>query len=613
MSRFTIGATDFELDGRPHRVLSGALHYFRVHPAQWADRIHKARLMGLNTIETYVAWNAHSPQRGDFDTTEGLDLGRFLDLVAAEGMHAIVRPGPYICAEWDGGGLPGWLFDDPAVGVRRSEPLYLEAVDAFLRRVYEIVAPRQVDSGGPVVMVQIENEYGAYGEDSAYLRHLVDLTRASGITVPLTTVDQPTDEMLEAGSLPELHKTGSFGSRADERLATLRRHQPTGPLMCSEFWDGWFDHWGEHHHTTPVAEAAAELDALLAAGASVNIYMFHGGTNFGFTNGANHKGMYQSHVTSYDYDAPLDEAGFPTEKFFAFREVIARYAAVPDEVPAAAMPAPVLEASFDTVLSLRDAVADGTAGPWRSAHEVPTMDSLGRYTGFTLYRVGLPVAAGASPRVLSFGEVRDRAVVSVDGVRVGVLQRDHHDHAITLPAGDVLEVLVEDQGRVNYGVRIGEAKGLVGPALLDGTPLVDWQALPLDLDAVVASLGGGGAVSAAVDATRASSGAAGSAVDTARASSGAVPLAGPVFAHATLHVDEPVDLYLDTSSWGKGVVWVNGFSLGRYWSRGPQHTLYLPGEQLRAGANDVVVFEVGAAASAGLSFVARPDLGHTEQ
>lgn len=226
-------------------------------------------------------------------------------------MHAIVRPGPYICAEWDGGGLPGWLFEDPAVGVRRSEPLYLAAVDEFLRRVYEIVAPRQIDMGGPVILVQIENEYGAYGDDADYLRHLVDLTRESGIIVPLTTVDQPTDEMLSRGSLDELHRTGSFGSRATERLATLRRHQPTGPLMCSEFWDGWFDHWGEHHHTTSASDAAAELDALLAAGASVNIYMFHGGTNFGFTNGANHKGTYQSHVTSYDYDAPLDETGSP--------------------------------------------------------------------------------------------------------------------------------------------------------------------------------------------------------------------------------------------------------------------------------------------------------------
>ena len=546
--------------------------------------------MGLNTIETYVAWNAHSPRRGDFDTSAGLDLGRFLDLVAAEGLHAIVRPGPYICAEWDGGGLPGWLFDDPAVGVRRSEPLYLAAVDEFLERVYEIVVPRQIDHGGPVVLAQIENEYGAYGDDSGYLRHLVDLTRASGVVVPLTTVDQPTDEMLEAGSLPELHKTGSFGSRAAERLATLRRHQPTGPLMCSEFWDGWFDHWGEHHHTTPVEEAARELDALLTAGASVNVYMFHGGTNFGFTNGANHKGTYQSHVTSYDYDAPLDEAGWPTEKFFAFRDVIARHMPVPDEVPATRSDAPVLATTFDRAVPLAEAVGlAGADASWLATDAVPTMDALGTYRGFSRHRVALP--AGGSSRVLSFAGVRDRAVVSVDGRRVGVLQRDQHERAIAVPPGAVLEVLVEDQGRVNYGVRIGEAKGLIGPALLDGEELVGWESTPLDLDAVVAALAGTGEPG----------------------TPGVSSFDGPLVAHATVTLDEPHDLYLDTRSWGKGVAFVNGFALGRYWTRGPQHTLYVPGEQLRAGDNDLVVFETGAAAAPVVSFVARPDLGHTEQ
>ena len=314
-SRFAIGASDFELDGQPHRILAGALHYFRVHPDLWADRIHKARLMGLNTIETYVAWNAHEPRRGEWRTDDGLDLGRFLDLVAAEGMHAIVRPGPYICAEWDNGGLPAWLFRDPEVGIRRSEPHYLEAVSAYLRRVYGIVAPRQVDAGGPVILVQIENEYGAYGSDKAYLAELVRVTREAGISVPLTTIDQPTPQMLADGSLPGLHLTGSFGSRAGDRLATLREFQPTGPLMCMEFWCGWFDDWGSHHHTTDAAASAAELDALLAAGGSVNVYMFHGGTNFGLTNGANDKGRYAPITTSYDYDAPLDESGHPTAKY----------------------------------------------------------------------------------------------------------------------------------------------------------------------------------------------------------------------------------------------------------------------------------------------------------
>ena len=280
---FAVGETDFLLDGRPHRILSGAIHYFRVHPDLWADRIRKARLMGLNTIETYVAWNAHEPRRGEWDATGWNDLGRFLDLIAEEGMHAIVRPGPYICAEWHNGGLPVWLTGIPGIGLRRSEPQYLAEVQTYLERVYEIVAPRQIDRGGPVTLVQIENEYGAYGDDKDYLRELVRVTRDAGITVPLTTIDQPTPQMLGDGSLEGLHATGSFGSRATERLAALRAHQHTGPLMCAEFWDGWFDWWGGHHHTTSVADAAGELESLLAAGASVNFYMFHGGTNFGLT------------------------------------------------------------------------------------------------------------------------------------------------------------------------------------------------------------------------------------------------------------------------------------------------------------------------------------------
>ena len=247
---FEIGAEDFLLDGQPHRILSGAIHYFRVHPEQWADRIRKARLMGLNTIETYVAWNAHEPRKGEWDATGANDLGAFLDAVAAEGMHAIVRPGPYICAEWTNGGLPTWLTGDPLVGLRRSEPHYMAEVARFLANVYEIVAPRQIDRGGNVILVQIENEYGAYGSDKEYLAQLVQLTRDAGITVPLTTVDQPQPAMLRDGSLPGVHLTASFGSHATERLATLREHQSTGPLMSMEFWDGWFDWWGGHHHTT---------------------------------------------------------------------------------------------------------------------------------------------------------------------------------------------------------------------------------------------------------------------------------------------------------------------------------------------------------------------------
>jgi beta-galactosidase len=579
MPTFSIGADDFLLDGQPFRILSGALHYFRVHPEQWADRIAKAKLMGLNTIETYVAWNQHSPARGVFDTTGSNDLERFLDLIAEAGMYAIVRPGPYICAEWDNGGLPGWLLHDPELGLRRSEPRYLAAVREYFEALLPIVTARQIDRGGPVILVQVEN--GAYGDDHDYLRTLTAWTRELGITVPLTTVDQPTEQMLEDGSIPELHKTGSFGSRSLERLATLREHQPTGPLMCSEFWDGWFDHWGEHHHTTPVAETAADLDALLATGASVNIYMFHGGTNFGFTGGANDKGQYRSHVTSYDYDAPLDEAGHPTEKFFAFRDVIAKYAEVPTDVPPAATDAPAFTAAFEAEVPFAE-VADELA-PLAAFDRIPTMDELGAFSGLARYQTRL----GGRGGVLRFGEVRDRVVVSVDGVPVGTLAREFQERSLVIPAGETLELLLENQGRVNYGKRLGEPKGIIGPVSLDGVELTAWGIAPVALDRL----------DEVVDA-------AASPAPGARISG-----AGPVLLAATVTLEAPTDLFLDTADWGKGLVWVNGFLLGRYWSRGPQHTLYVPGGQLRAGANRFTVFEFHALTSPELSFLARPSLG----
>ncbi|MGH3169868.1 MAG: beta-galactosidase, partial [Trebonia sp.] len=275
--QFAVGEDSFLLDGEPFRILSGALHYFRVHPGQWADRIRKAREMGLNTIETYVAWNAHATSPDEFRLDGGLDLGRFLDLVAAEGMFAIVRPGPYICAEWSNGGLPLWLGAAGVREVRGGDPAFLAEVRKYLARLAAVVVPRQADRGGPVILVQVENEYGAYGSDKAYLRELADAIRDSGVTVPLNTVDQPDPAMLANGSLEGILVTGSFGSHIPERTMALRRFRPIGPLMCMEFWNGWFDDWGGHHHITSVPETAGHLDQLLAAGASVNIYMFHGG------------------------------------------------------------------------------------------------------------------------------------------------------------------------------------------------------------------------------------------------------------------------------------------------------------------------------------------------
>ncbi|WP_458117235.1 glycoside hydrolase family 35 protein [Arthrobacter sp. D2-10] len=576
---FEIGEESFLLNGEPFTIIAGAMHYFRVHPGDWEDRLEKARLMGLNTIETYIAWNQHAPSEQVFDTSGQLDLARYLELIHAAGMRAIVRPGPFICAEWDNGGLPAWLFKNPEVGIRRNEPRYLAAVEQYFACILPIVAQAQIGRGGPVIAMQIENEFGAFGYDPEYLRNLVRLTRQHGIDVPLLTVDQPTD--LARGSLPDLHKTASFGSRAAERLAVLREHQPTGPLMCGEFWNGWFDNWGSHHHTTSPEASATELDVLLSHGASVNIYMFHGGTNAGFTNGANDKGVYKPTVTSYDYDAPLDEAGDPTAKYHAFRAVIAKWASVPDELPTPkkVRPSGVIEMKPAESLS---SYADRTS-TWERYEECPSADDIGHYRGYLRYRTTLP---GGPEVLLTVTEVRDRARVIADGDCIGVLARELHDKTLVVPAGTrCLEFLVEDMGRVNYGPRLGEAKGLIGPILIDGRTITGWEIQPVRFDLMFDE----------PPATRESP----------------IPL-GPTLQRGHFNLTHPHDLFLDFALWGKGTAWINGYHLGRFWRRGPQHTLYVPRPVTRGGDNELLLLEEQPTGATQVHMVPTANLGHTE-
>ncbi|GGV85387.1 beta-galactosidase [Streptomyces gelaticus] len=577
MPRLEIAEHGFRLDDHPFRIISGGLHYFRIHPEQWADRLHKARLLGLNTVETYVPWNLHAPRPGEFRLDGGLDLPRFLDLAAAEGLHVLLRPGPYICAEWEGGGLPSWLLAEDGIELRSRDPRFLAAVDGYLAALLPPLKPYLSSAGGPVIAVQLENEYGAYGDDSGYLTDLAGLLRAHGVDVPLFTCDQPAD--LARGGLDGVLRTVNFGSRVEAGLDQLRRIQPTGPLMCSEFWIGWFDRWGGVHTTRDAADAAADLDRLLAAGASVNIYMFHGGTNFGFTNGANDKGTYRPTATSYDYDALLDEAGDPTPKYEAFRQVIARHALVPDEPRPAPGPklAPTL-VELDHCAGLFDqAHLFGRAV--RADHPL-TMEQLGQPFGFVLYETDLPTAG---PAVLRVGEVRDRAQVFVDGQPVGVLERENHEHALAFVSprsGARLAVLVENQGRVNYGPGIHDRKGLLGQVTVNGAELVDWNSSPLPLDSL-----------------------------DALTLTPAAPLVGPAFHRGFFELGRPADGYLALDGWTKGHAWINGFPLGRYWSRGPQTTLYVPAPALRPGRNEITVLELHATASRTVELRDRPDLG----
>ncbi len=484
-------------------------------------------------------------------------------------------------------GCPAGWCAPPGSGCAPTTRRSSAAVADYLDNLAPILAPRQVTGGGPILMVQVENEYGAYGQDPGYLRSLAALTRDAGIEVPLFTCDQADPGMLARGGVPELLRTATFGSRSLERLALLRQFQPTGPLMCMEFWNGWFDSWGLPHHVAPAQANARDLDDLLGAGASVNLYMFHGGTNFGFTNGANDKGTYLPITTSYDYDAPLSESGAPTPKYHAMRAVIAGHAPVPDELPTEAAPAPQLELDLDQHLTLWDALPYlGRVQDW---DHLPTLDEAAPASHVMLYR------AQVEPEdlVLSFDEVRDRALVFLDRDPVGQLSRTDQVHTVALPPRrGTVEILLEDQGRVNYGPRLGEAKGLMGTARTATREVMAWQATPLALDELDPDL---------LRRLRAS-----------RRTDPKDPVAGPVLVRATFDSVPGTDHFLRTAGWGRGLAWVNGFLLGRYSAATPTRTLYVPGPLVQQGTNELILLELLGAATATVAFVASPDLGPTE-
>jgi len=579
MREFSIRGDDFVRDGRPFRILAGAAHYFRTRPEQWRDRLAKLRACGLNTLETYVAWNLHEPRPGQFDFQGGLDLAEYLRQAAEVGLQAIVRPGPYICSEWEFGGLPSWLLAYPGLRLRCHEPIFLAAVERYLDALLPRLVPLMYSRGGPIVAMQVENEYGSYGNDRGYLRWLERAMRERGVDCLLFTSDGPTDHMLQGGTLPDLLKEVNFASNPAAAFQKLREYQPEGPLMCGEFWDGWFDHWGEQHHRREAEETARTLDEMLAAGASLSFYMFHGGTNFGFMNGANYDGRYLPDVTSYDYDAPLDEAGDPTPKYFALREVIGKYESLPEgPLPQAS---PKL-APFTVELGERAGLLDNLdalSRPVRSA-ATKTMEELGQSYGFVLYRtrVSGPRWGQLSPR-----EVRDRAQVFLDGREVGVLERNGEESALVLEVpegGAQLDLLVENLGRINFGPVLADRKGITEGVLHCNQYLFGWDIYPLPLG----------------DLARLKFAPAGEA-------------GGPAFFRGRFSLNEPRDGFLALPGWTKGVVWVNGFNLGRYWERGPQRTLYVPWPALRSGDNEVVVFELHGAARLRLEFSDRPDLG----
>jgi beta-galactosidase len=575
---FAISGNDFLLDGKKLVIISGEMHYPRVPRVYWRDRMRKMRAMGLNTLTTYVFWNAHEATRGKFDFSGELDVAEYVRTAQEEGLWVILRPGPYVCAEWDMGGLPGWLLRDPDVRLRQNEPKFLAAAAAYMAEVGKRLAPLMVSRGGPILMVQVENEYGSFGADHAYMEAIRGMIRKAGFDGQLYTADGSSEKQLNGGTLPDLPVAINFGNseNPEQEFANLEKFRTKGPRMCGEFWAGWFDTWGEMHATTPVARAAAALDWMLARGISVSLYMVHGGTSFGFHAGADFRKGYMPDTTSYDYDSPLDESGRPTPKFAALREVIRKHlpeGTVIPEPPASAALIEIPAIEFRETAPLEVAMGKAT----RSAQTL-TMEELGQAHGMVLYRHN---AAQASAGPLEMGRVGDYAIVSVDHRRVGTM--DHREDLKPLPvevkAGSTLEVLVDTMGHINFGPRMqDDRKGLAGVRLAGG-PVEGWEMIGIPLDA-----------------------------PPSRGYAAGAPT-GPAFWRAKFDLATTGDTYLDMTGWGKGYVWVNGRNLGRYWSAGPQQALFVPAGWLRAQANEIVVLDLEAGRQRTVRGVTRPMWG----
>ncbi|MFD2333470.1 beta-galactosidase family protein [Cohnella sp. GCM10020058] len=574
MATFAIQGDGFVYNGEPLRIISGAMHYFRIVPEYWEDRLRKLRACGFNTVETYVAWNLHEPKEGEFRFEGIADVERFVRLAGELGLHVILRPSPYICAEWEFGGLPSWLLAEPDIRLRCSHPVYLAKVKAYYDELLPRLKPLLCTSGGPVIALQIENEYGSYGNDKNYLNFLKSELENGGMDVPLFTSDGSEDYMLQGGTLSGVLATLNFGSKPEQAFAKLREYRPEGPLVCMEYWNGWFDHWGDEHHVRGFADVVDVLDRILAAGASVNFYMFHGGTNFGFYNGANHIEHYEPTVTSYDYNALLSESGEPTGKYWAIREVIGRYAELPGEPPAT--PA---KRSYGTVrMEERVSLFDAFDALGEAVQTVvpETMERLGQDYGFIWYETD--ISGPQADCEIMLQEVRDRATVYIDGAYCGTVERWSGDGAVKadIPTGGAkLGILVENMGRINYGAKLRDPKGITegvkAGAKLYHHFMFGWtvRCLPLDDLSGLRFAPGDGASQADE----------------------------PAFYRGFFEVEDAGDTFLKLDGWKKGVAFVNGFNLGRYWEKGPQKTLYVPGPLLRKGRNELIVFALHGTSS----------------
>ena len=560
--RFAIGDEAFLLDGQPFQIRCGEIHAARVPREYWLHRLQMLRAMGLNTVCAYLFWNVHEPEPGRYDWSGRADAAEFCRLAQQAGLWVILRPGPYSCAEWEMGGLPWWLLRDHDIQLRTTDPRFIAPARRYLKEVGRVLAPLQITRGGPIIMVQAENEYGSYGNSAEYMGEIRQGLLDGGFDVPLFACNGP--EQMRRGWRPDLFPVVNFGDDPTGSFRTLREVLPRGPLMCGEFYPGWFDTWGVSHHTGQTDQYIADMGQMLAMKASFSIYVAHGGTTFGLWAGADRP--FKPDVSSYDYDAPVTEAGWTTDKYYRTRELMMKYLAPGEVLPAVPAPNPTME--FAPIQLTRGASLMANLPEARFDERPRTMEEYNQGFGTILYRTVVP--AGPEAR-LEMAAVHDFGFVFLDGVRIDVADRRSTKYAVTLPARtspSTLDILVEPMGRVNYGPEMHDPKGLIAPVKLQlpgaaSTELTGWQVFSLPLDG--AMLG--------------------------RLVDGPLHPGQPVFWRGSFTLAQAADTFLDLSDCGKGVVWVNGHCLARYWNIGPTQSAYAPGPWLRAGENEIVILD----------------------
>jgi beta-galactosidase len=574
---FAIGTNDFLLDGNKFQIRCGEVHAPRVPKEYWRHRLQMARAMGLNTVCAYLFWNLHEPKPGEFNWSGEADAAEFCRIAQEEGLWVILRPGPYACAEWEMGGTPWWLLKYDDIQLRTRDPRYVGAAKRYFAEVARVLGPLQITQGGPILMVQVENEYGFFGKDAEYMGDLRQVFIDAGFDVPLFACNPP--YALKNGCRKDLFPVVNFGSDPANGFKALREILPQGPLMCGEFYPGWFDTWGQPHHLGKTDKYLADLKYMLEAGASFSIYMAHGGTTFGLWAGCDRP--FKPDTSSYDYDAPISEAGWTTPKFFQTRELFAQYLLPGETIPEP--PATNAVISFPPVTMSAVAPVFNNLPQPVSDEQPQAMEKYDQGFGCILYRAKIPAGDATT---LEAAAIKDFGYVYVDGKRIGILDRRSGSAKLALPAREKeaqLDILVEPMGRVNFGPEMKDPKGLIAPVKLGGEVLKGWQVFNLPLD---------GTMLAGLDFIEQSS-----------------PWkVAPAFWRATVNIKKPGDTFLDLRGWGKGVVWVNGICLARFWNIGPSQTAYLPGCWLKQGKNEIVILDYTGPDRPEIAGLARPIL-----